>query len=301
MASVSRRKSGSSSGVARRISDRRRDKEILNFLLERRRLAEDIAAKCSEPRQPLSVYSKLPFPLLNQPNGQKMPRWDRLTPWLKLQIAILCFSEWDQKFLTFTVHLNSTLVSNWVSLGPDISRRRFRDRLRRYLFSEFGENREFLFAIEGLSRRSRTPARLHIHGAVMIRQCGERGRTEAAIHKAAGQGLRGRRKDPKALHTKMFKGGDAKWGNYILKFVNVADTRLAERRIGMSISTISSASAFWDLLTGRWGNKEVYARLKATMTPAEPDYEAKPGVDYRAILKRLGSVGTCQATSLAKT
>lgn len=228
-----------------------RDKEILRNLLSAKKIGLELLSMEGRPDEPLAVYGYLPFPILFQSNGQRMPRWDELTSWMKVQLCVLAFSEWKRSLLTFTVHLHTKKVDKWLAKKQDV-KTVFRDRLRRELDREVGNGREFLFAVEGLSKRGRTRTFLHAHGGVMMMDASEQETIQRSIGRAAAQGIKGYPKEPRAVSFKPFWGGDERWGNYILKFVNIKDERLAERRLAMSQSAIAAGREFWNLISGRW-------------------------------------------------
>lgn len=239
-----------------------RDEEIFGNLLKTKATGEGLLASCGAHETPLAVYGELPFPVLFQSDGTRMPRWDELTPWLKVQLCILAFSEWEKRFQTFTIHLNQKIVDKWIKKKADV-RSMVRDRLRRELDRQFGPGREFLFVVEGLSRRTKNPTKLHIHGGIMV-DCPSDGPTAIrAAERAAGQGIRSYAKEPRATKWEPFYGGGPTWGTYILKSVGIKDERLADRRLAMSQSAISAGREFWNLVTGRWGLRPGLRQLMA--------------------------------------
>jgi hypothetical protein len=246
------RKSGIRAKPISNAKKKARDEKILGSLLKNRSEGKALLASGGAPEEPLAVYGYLPFPILFQSDDKRMPRWDELTPWLKLQLCILAFSEWEKRFQTFTIHLNQTLVDKWIKQSVDI-RSIVRDRLRRELDSQFGIGREFLFVVEGLSRRTKSPTRLHIHGGIMVEHPGDGPKAIRAAERAAGQGMRSYAKEPRATKWEPYYGGGSTWGNYILKAVGIKDERLADKRLAMSRSAISAGREFWDFVTGRWG------------------------------------------------
>jgi hypothetical protein len=216
-----------------------------------------------EPIEPLSVYfgkeEKDPkfrglsvFPKTKQPNGQPMPHWDDLSKWLKVQQAVWVFDAW--KFLTFNVHLHPELESKWVAEWladrRDI-RKRIMAELRRELTRLVRPEPEFFFVLEGWSVRDRAPTRLHIHGGVAVLDPSEEPTIKAAVERACGHGVAGRKRTRRAVHFKPYTIERAAYINYLFKAERKADPRLPDRRLAMSQSTVGAARDFWHMLTGR--------------------------------------------------
>lgn len=234
----------------------RRDNLILGELLKSKEIGKYLITACGKRVEPLLVYSYFPFPVLFQSYSsehlERMPRWDELTPWLKLQICILLFSEFNSLFQTFTIHIHSDKASKWIDSGDDI-RIMVRDRLRREIDKKLCPKREFFFVVEGLSRKTLNPTKLHIHGGIVLRDRSEADDALRAAERAVGQGIRGYSKEPRSAQRKPFYGGGSRWGDYLLKFVDIPDERLAEKRLAMSQPTIAAGREFWNLITGRSG------------------------------------------------
>lgn len=128
-----------------------------------------------EPIEPLSVYlgkpghryNKVltPFPVGQQLNGGAMPQWHDLSPWLKMQLAVMLLDQWQ--FQTFNIHIHRDLEEDWVKEERNV-RATMRDRLRRELDKIVRPGLEHFFVIEGWSKKDKKPTLLHIHGGAAI-------------------------------------------------------------------------------------------------------------------------------------
>lgn len=253
-----RRKSGIRAKRRREARRLLRDKKILRFI---EGYAESGAAahrRLGEQIEPLSVYlgkpgnpfneTLAPFPVRNQENGRPMPQWKDLSVWLKVQLAVMVLHEWT--FQTFNIHLHPDLESSWVGNGRDV-RMAIRDRLRRELDSLLTPRREFFFVVEGWSKHTRSPTRLHIHGGAAIYEPGDDQKIEDAAARACGHGLKGYSNQPRAVHSDEFTRAGPAYINYLFKSVSRHDDRLPDRRLTMSRSVVEAARDFWDTITGR--------------------------------------------------
>lgn len=235
-----------------------RDKKIYRFI---EGCAKDGASAhwyLGEPIEPLSVYlgkpgnpfneALAPFPVKKQENGRPMPQWDDLSAWMKVQLAVMLLHEWT--FHTFNIHIHPDLEKQWVGEGSDV-REKMRDRLRTELVKLGVPRREFFFVVEGWSKHTKAPTVLHIHGAAAIYNDGDGDNIEQAAARAAGHGLRGFSRQPRAVHGDEFTRAGPAYINYLFKSVKRPDARLPERRLTMSRSVVDGAREFWNTLTGR--------------------------------------------------
>ncbi len=166
--------------------------------------------------------------------------------------------------------MNLGKTEGWLREGKDL-RVLIRDRMRKELQKALERKCEFLFVIEGLSRKTKAQTKLHVHGGVVLTERSEADRALKAVERSAGQGLRNSPKEPRSSKPRTFFGGGSRWGNYILKFVHVEDERLAERRLAMSQPTIAAAKEFWNWITGRWGQGTKLRDLMAEQGLLEED------------------------------
>jgi hypothetical protein len=252
------RKSGIRARRDREAKRLRRDKKIYRFI---EGYAESGAAAhyyLNEPIEPLSVYmgkpgnpfneTLAPFPVGTQPNKRPMPQWNDLSAWMKVQLSVMLLHQWT--FQTFNIHIDPKLEKQWLNEGRDV-REVMRDRLRRELDRHLAPRREFFFVVEGWSKHTKAPTRLHIHGAAAIYESGDGEKIEAAAARAAGQGLRGRKYQPRAVHSDPFTRAGPAYINYLFKSVNRRDARLPERRLTMSRSVVNATRDFWNTITGK--------------------------------------------------
>jgi hypothetical protein len=205
--------------------------------------------------EPLAVYGYLPFPILfldyKARKKKSLPRWDQLSPWMKLQLIILALEEFEDRFLTFTANINREKSSELMATGADV-RIAIRDRIRKHLVRAFGLKTAYFFTIEGTGKRTKAPVGLHIHGGILLPSPSDMAKAKAAIGKGVAQGIRGYGSDPRAIHAKVFYGGKTRYGNYITKFTSIRDERLGSRRLTFSNEAIAAGRSFWELITGRF-------------------------------------------------
>lgn len=187
------------------------------------------------------------FPIKFQTDGSPMPRWDHLSRWMKVQMAVMVMHEWS--FQTFNVHIHADLERDWAMSGRD-PRVMMRDRMRREFDRHVRPNLDWFFVIEGWSPRN-GETMLHIHGGAATYDQGDEARVMLAVSRAAGHGLRGYSRAPRAVHGRPFERHTAGYVDYLFKATRRADPRLGERRLTMSREMTGGARAFWDLVTGR--------------------------------------------------
>ena len=123
----------------------------------------------ASPRQPTlySKYQKKGFPL-RQANGNKIPRWRFLSPWLKVQIASLVLAE--RGFRAFKVHLHDDLRLDLEHRGID-QKDYLRDRIKRLLRDFYGSGNLPLFFFVMEDRDSNDGlTRPHAHGSIEMRR-----------------------------------------------------------------------------------------------------------------------------------
>lgn len=256
MAQTPHRNTGHRRKVSRENKRRARDRKILSFLRRMISLAEHLHKQQGEEVEPLSVfYGKpeflanpdvpseadlTPFPIPLQENGLPMPHWDDLSQWMKVMLATMACHQWD--LLTFNIHLHPELEMDLVASGT--VRSALAERVRKHLGRAVGPGREFFFVVEGLSKLTRAPTILHLHGGVAVFDVGEAGRIEAAVAKAAGH-LPGAPKQPRAINSKLFTTFQAAYGDYLFKFARRADVRLDEKRLVMSQGMTRAARDLW--------------------------------------------------------
>src|SRR5688572_16541045 len=120
------RKSGTGKGLVRRAGQTVAERQLVEKIIEGRRVGLELLRAQRIPNEPLLVYGCLPFPILFNDylakRKKRVPRWDMLSQWMKLQIIILAFQEWDRRFLTFTVRLNRKKESEIIPGQQDIRR-----------------------------------------------------------------------------------------------------------------------------------------------------------------------------------
>jgi hypothetical protein len=232
-----------------------RDRKIFSFLRRMISKAEHLHKVHGEPVEPLSVfYGKpefeanpdvpwdaelTPFPIGIQENGKPMPQWEDLSQWMKVMMATMAGHQWD--LLTFNIHLHPELELQLSaqSVLPVLS-----ERVRKHLTRAVGARREFFFVIEGLSKNTLAPTKLHVHGAAAIYEAGEAARIEGAVAAAAGH-VRGASKQRRAVHSKPFTTLQAAYADYLFKFAKQFDPRLEDRRLVMSQSMTRAARDLW--------------------------------------------------------
>lgn len=211
-----------------------------------------------EEIEPLSVYGGKPelpnghlltrFPITHQwDNGRPMPKWEDLTPWLKTQLLVMVSNEWLLQ--TFTVNIAQDLEAAWVSAGAD-PRKEMRERVRKHLGRVIADRAsEHFFVMEGWSKMSKAPTRLHIHGAAFVDSEEEGEAVIEAVGKAGGQGLHGRKPERRSVQGVMYWREGPRYVDYLFKSVKRPDQRLERRRLTMSREATGAAREFWGLLT----------------------------------------------------
>src|SRR5665213_4398308 len=230
-----------------------RDRKIFEFLRKKVAEAEYLHQVHGVALAPLSVFfgreeldlpiewDLTPFPIPNQENGLPMPQWSDLSHWMKVAIAVLVGNEFD--LLTFNIHLHPDLEREWVAAG--VVRQKLAERVRKEITCEVGRGREFFFVIESISKLTRLPTVLHIHGAVVANEVQEEDGLEQALARAAGHGIKGSPKLPRAVHSEWFHTLSPAYPNYLFKFAKRFDPRLEERRLVMSQPLTSAARDLW--------------------------------------------------------
>lgn len=175
-----------------------------------------------------------------------MPRWEDLTPWLKCQLIVMAMSEFALQ--TFTVNVDAKLEHDWVSQGKDPIKE-LRERARKHVGRALDRKPEYFFVVEGWSKMSKAPTRLHIHGGVFFDNESERQRLIDAIAKTGGQRLHGRAQEPRSVHEKVYWRDGPRYVDYLFKSVRRRDARLECRRLTMSREATGAGREFWNLLT----------------------------------------------------
>jgi hypothetical protein len=256
---TARRKSGTLPPRRRNARKLRRDVEIYRILRRLRARGVGWHGNLQVPIEPLSVYMGIsgpkakfnsvlaPFPKREQENGRAMPHWDDLTLWLKVQLAIMLMDEWT--FQTFSIHIHPDMEAKWTTERRDV-RAQVRDRLRKEL-ATIRPGLEHFFVVEGWSKLTKAPTRLHIHGGALIDPGEDGERIIDAAMRAAGQGQRGRPTTLRARHGAVFTKAGPRYANYLLKSVRKKDDRLTEKRFTMSRSIVDATRDFWHEITGR--------------------------------------------------
>lgn len=249
------------SGIRKRASQEARrearDRKILRKLRVAANQSVSLHGIFREAREPLSVYvgklghargsSMTRFPVTTQVDGKRMPRWEDLSRWMKVQMAVMVMHEWS--FQTFNIHIHPDLEARWVRAGQD-PRVMMRDRARRELDKHVRPNLDWFFVIEGWSpRRGQTV--LHLHGGAASYEAGDDRKIMHAVARAAGHGLKGYRDAPRAVHGRRFERHTAGYVDYLFKATRRPDPRLTERRLTMSREMTGGARAFWELVVGR--------------------------------------------------
>ena len=256
----SNRKSGIRAKRRREAKRLWRDREIYRFLRYLVTSARQRHYNVQAEIEPLSVY--LPkrdhrhhrylnrFPVEKQVNGRPMPDWNDLSAWLKMQLAVMLLDEWELQ--TFNIHIHPDLERQWMRERRD-PRVMMRDRLRRELDRRVRSRLEHFFVIEGWSKLQKAPTLLHIHGAAAIYpgELRDARNIMIAAARAAGHGLKGYSKQPRAVNGRMFTREGPAYINYLFKSVRRKDPRLSDRRFTMSRSATEGARELWNTITGR--------------------------------------------------
>lgn len=259
MAQPPHRNSGTPRSRAREVRRLVRDRKIYRFMRLMADYADSLHQLANEPIEPLSVYmgkpfkagipNITPFPIVTQKNGRRMPLWEDLSQWMKVQLVTMVLKG---EFLTFNIRIHPDLEERWTPSGKpavDDPRRKMAERIRKELDNSLGKGREFFFVIEGWSKDTQAPTYLHFHGGAALRDAGDEGKIEVAVGRAAGHGLNGFAKIARAVHTAPFSVEQAAYANYLFKAANRYDPRLPDKRLAISNSMTDTARLFWETIT----------------------------------------------------
>lgn len=181
-----------------------------------------------------------PFPIGVQENGRPMPQWEDLSQWMKVMIATMLGHQWD--LLTFNIHVHPDLEARLVATGR--LREKLAERVRKHVTAAVGK-REFFFVIEGAKKGTGQPVILHMHGAVCAYDTSEAKDLEAALARAAGHNVAGRKQTFRAVNTKWFEVIRVAYVDYLFKFAKKFDDRLDDRRLVMSQPMTTAARDLW--------------------------------------------------------
>lgn len=120
------------------------------------------------------------------------PKWEYLSPWLKVQIALLVLGE--RGYVPFRVDLDPLALS-YLALGAKDPKSHLRDKLGRQLAQRFGGYVPmFFFVLEDLDKDGVTQTKPHAHGAIEVPHTSlpqlKNGQTHVALrHIAATKGM----------------------------------------------------------------------------------------------------------------
>jgi hypothetical protein len=260
-----RRKNGIAAARRKLAAKRRRDREILDYLRTVRDLTREELADTGAESGGLSVYvySTPPFPLTRQArwrekgneyeimlNDRWMPQWKELTTWLKVHLFVLWAEEFPNNLHTFNIKLHHNLEKRWLRERRNVGEL-LRDRTRREIDKVGGKNRPFIFVVEGIAKATKLPIGLHTHGGAVILDQKDGKAILAAAGRAAGQGLKGYKRTPKAVEGKLYTRQGTVWASYIQKFVDKKDERLLGKRVYMSRAAVQVTREFWNEITGQ--------------------------------------------------
>lgn len=78
--------------------------------------------------------------------------------------------------------------------------------MRREVTRALGPRNEYMFVVEGWSKRAKAPTFLHIHGAFFLQEPGLKDTAMIAIGRACGHGLAGYSTMNRAIHSKRYWG-----------------------------------------------------------------------------------------------
>lgn len=189
------------------------------------------------------------FPVTRRLDGGPMPKWDDLSKWMKVQIAVMALNNWE--LLTFNLDIHPELESDWVR-GRKDPRAMTRDRVRKALAKLGDPPREFFYVLEATEKTNKQPTKLHLHGAVLLYGEDTIARVRKALLHAGGHGVGNRMAMPRALAVKPFSKERAAYATYLFKFRKRPDPRIAERRLTMADPTTRAAREFWEMITEPW-------------------------------------------------
>lgn len=257
MASAQSRQKSKNLTPRRRLARKlKRDRRIYRNLRQRWAVSLMLHNNYREKREPLSVYGgKLGrqfgahisrFPVTKQENGRPMPKWEDLSAWLKSQVLVMCLHEWGLQ--TFTIHLHSDLEAKWLAAGKN-PRVEIRNRLKREMDKAIGPRGEYFFIVEGWSKKDKKEVKLHIHGGGFIREDGDGPKIVEAASRACGQGVRGKPREARSVHEKVYWKEGQRYVDYIFKSVRRKDQRLGRRRLHMSREAVGAGREMWKLMT----------------------------------------------------
>lgn len=102
------------------------------------------------------------------PKGTRLPQWRSLSPWLKVQMALLVLEE--RGFLAFRVRMDQGVTDHLAQVGGDL-KDTLRDKLARQLKTRFhGAPPMFFFVMEDRDKDDTTFVEPHAHGAIELRR-----------------------------------------------------------------------------------------------------------------------------------
>lgn len=234
-----------------------RDRKIYRILRASKWQSENRHRLFRQQIEPLSVYAGKPghprsadltiFPVTHQrENGRPMPSWKDLTPWLKTQLLVMALHEWGLQ--TFTINVARDLEAEWMAKGLD-PRKELRERMRKHMGRAMAGKSEHFFVVEGWSKKTKAPTRLHLHGGAFIREPGDSEKIIIAAAKAGGQMLYDRKHEPRSVHEKIYWRDGPRYVNYLFKSVRKPDARLERQRLVMTREATGAGREFWELLT----------------------------------------------------
>lgn len=144
-----------------------RDAKNLAILLNaaRRTIVNPSKRHRSEFRPSLYKRYRGPSYPLQDRNGNSLPDWRYLSPWMKAQVATLCLHE--DHFMQIQIHLHDELRGELQNAGVDL-RIYLRDRLNRCLREFLGTVPWFFFVIENRNTSGHSVVRPHVHGSIKI-------------------------------------------------------------------------------------------------------------------------------------
>lgn len=248
-----------------------RDQKIYRRIQNSLRGSEIWHRKRGEQIEPLSRYFGKPeanackfiahFPLPLEKGENSLPKWEDLSLWMKVQIAMLFMYEYAT--LAFTIHIHPKLEARFVSKGKNPTAET-RNRIRKELAKIPGvssDGVDWFFCMEGDTDKNKygsngykklEKTNLHIQGAIDLPDGVAETQIRAALGRACGHGIRGYSNQPRAIHFGDFHTEGPYYGTYLLKFLRRRDERLAERRTAFSRTLTQSSTDFWNGISGRW-------------------------------------------------